>query len=133
MAPDPLQIQRLQYLFPIHTPLDIGLVGKHQQTGARQPLFLEETVEFLSAVLDPQPVRRVDDPDQRVGLFKVVAPVRAEGLLAAYVPFCWVLAWRLITRNVKGGERAYIYLTYIYVTVSEHIPNVCSGKRPTYP
>jgi hypothetical protein len=44
-------------------------------------------VQLLLAVLDAQPVSRVDDPDEGVGFLKVVAPVGSQGLLAAHIPF----------------------------------------------
>jgi len=49
-------------------------------------LLLEQPVQLLPAVVHAQPVGGVDDPDQGVRLFEVVAPVRAERLLAAHVP-----------------------------------------------
>ena len=50
-------------------------------------LFLEQTVEFLFAVLDAQPIRGINDPDQRIRLFKVISPVRPQRLLAADIPY----------------------------------------------
>ena len=47
----------------------------------------EQLVELFFAVCYAQPVGGIDDPDQDVCLFKVVAPVGAEGFLAADVPF----------------------------------------------
>lgn len=47
-------------------------------------------MQLVSAVVDTQPVGGVDDPNQGVRLLKVVAPVRAQRLLAADVPwFVW--------------------------------------------
>ncbi|KGQ12383.1 hypothetical protein BBAD15_g1886 [Beauveria bassiana D1-5] len=90
-----------------HAPVHVSLVGKDEQTSSRQPLqkssasgldfssphpvnatylFLQEPVKLLSAVFDAQPVRRVDDPDQRVRLFKVVSPVRPQRLLPPESP-----------------------------------------------
>ena len=34
----------------------------------------------------PKPIRGVHNPDQAVGFFKVVAPVRAQRFLPAYIP-----------------------------------------------
>lgn len=50
-------------------------------------LFLEQPVQLVPAVVDAQPVGRVDDPDERIGSFKVVPPVRPQSLLAAHVPY----------------------------------------------
>lgn len=49
-------------------------------------LLKEQSCELSSAVFQPLTVRRIYNPDERVGLFEVVLPVRAECLLAADVP-----------------------------------------------
>ena len=49
-------------------------------------VFEEKTVELFFTVLHAHPVTGVDDPDQRICLFKVVAPVRSQGALTADVP-----------------------------------------------
>jgi len=46
----------------------------------------EEIVQLLLAVPYAQPVGSVDYPDENIGLFKVVAPIGAKGLLATNVP-----------------------------------------------
>jgi hypothetical protein len=46
-------------------------------------------MQHLLAVLNPQPIRRINDPDEGVGFFKVVAPVGPKCFLAADVP-CWM-------------------------------------------
>jgi len=49
-------------------------------------LFLQERVELLLAVWQAGGVGGVHDPDHAVGLLKVVAPKRPNGLLPANVP-----------------------------------------------
>jgi len=49
-------------------------------------VFSEERVEFMFAVGHAHAVAGVDDPDERVGLLKVVPPVGPERALAADVP-----------------------------------------------
>lgn len=49
-------------------------------------LFLQERVQFPLAVVHTCAVGRVDDPDDRVRLFEIVAPVRPERSLPANVP-----------------------------------------------
>ena len=53
---------------------------------ASTDLFLQERVELLLAVRQAGGVGGVHDPDHAVGLFKVVAPKRPNGLLPANVP-----------------------------------------------
>lgn len=55
-------------------------------------LLYEQPFQLLTTVLESLPVRRVDYPDERVGLLEVVLPVGTEGLLAANVP-CKPSAW----------------------------------------
>lgn len=43
-------------------------------------------MELLFAVVHSHAISRVDDPDEGVGLFKVVTPVGSQGPLAADVP-----------------------------------------------
>ena len=50
-------------------------------------LFLEQTVQFVAAVLYTQPIRGVDHPDQSVCLLKVVPPVRPQRLLTTHIPY----------------------------------------------
>jgi hypothetical protein len=59
-------------------------------------------VQLLPAVVDAQTVRCVDYPDQGVGLFKVVSPVRAQRLLSADVP----CAVSLEGEGEEGGGRS---------------------------
>ena len=47
----------------------------------------KQTVQLLLAVAHAHAVARVDDPDERVGLLEVVAPVGPQRALAADVPF----------------------------------------------
>lgn len=55
--------------------------------GERAAHLLQEKLEQLvSAIVQTCRVRRVDYPDERVRLLKVVLPVRAECLLASYIP-----------------------------------------------
>ena len=43
-------------------------------------------MEFLFAVIHPETVSGVDDPDDSVCLFKVVPPVGTQGALSADIP-----------------------------------------------
>ena len=49
-------------------------------------LFLEQHMEFGSAVMDTESVCGIDNPDETVRLFKVVFPVGTQGLLSPDVP-----------------------------------------------
>lgn len=49
-------------------------------------LLHEQAFEFLPAVCETSPVRRIDHPDKCVCLFEVVLPVGSECLLTANVP-----------------------------------------------
>jgi hypothetical protein len=50
-------------------------------------LLQEQPSQFLPTIIDPQAIGCIDNPDQRVSLFKVIPPVRSQGLLAADIPF----------------------------------------------
>lgn len=58
-------------------------------------LLLQQVVQLLLAVSYPRPVRRVDDPDYRVRLLEVVAPVRPQRGLSANVP------WKVEEGNIS--------------------------------
>ena len=49
-------------------------------------LFFQQLVQLLLAVVEPPAIGRVHHPDESVRRLEVVAPVGAEGLLAAHVP-----------------------------------------------
>jgi hypothetical protein len=49
-------------------------------------VFDEETMELFFAVSHAQPVSRVYDPNQSIGLFEVVSPIRPDCSLAAHIP-----------------------------------------------
>lgn len=49
-------------------------------------ILLEEAVELLLAILHAHAVSRVDHPDQRVGLLKIVPPIWTESPLTTDIP-----------------------------------------------
>lgn len=71
-------------------------------------LFLEQPLQLVPAVLDPQSVRGVHDPDEGVRLLEVVPPVGPERLLPANIPYFGTIS-RLCTESSAGGR-----------------PNICS-------
>ena len=81
-----VQAQEVFDLFESHGPLEIGLVIENEQSGAHELLLLEQLVEFISAHDESLLVGGVDDPNEPVGFLEEVAPVGADGLLAADVP-----------------------------------------------
>ena len=44
-------------------------------------------MKFLFAVIHSEAVSRVDNPDDSVGLFKVIPPVRTQRALSADIPY----------------------------------------------
>lgn len=44
-------------------------------------------MQFLPTIVDAQAIRSVHDPDERVRLLEVIAPIRPERLLTADVPY----------------------------------------------
>jgi len=44
-------------------------------------------MKFRPAIIESEPVGCVNDPDEGVGLFKIVSPVTAECFLAAHIPY----------------------------------------------
>ena len=65
---------------------DVLLVREHQQGRPSKPLLLQQHVELCLAVLQACAICGVDDPNETVGLFKIIAPVRAQRRLPADVP-----------------------------------------------
>ncbi|KAJ8613699.1 hypothetical protein MRB53_036841 [Persea americana] len=49
-------------------------------------LLKQQTSKFGPADIDALSVRGIHYPDQSVGLFEVVLPVRSQGLLTAHIP-----------------------------------------------
>ena len=49
-------------------------------------ILAEQIKELVTAILHPHAIRRIDYPDDRVILLKVVAPVRPKRALPAYIP-----------------------------------------------
>lgn len=49
-------------------------------------LLKEQTFELIAAITYAQSIRGINDPDQCIGLFKVVSPVRPDGLLSSNIP-----------------------------------------------
>ena len=82
-----------------HGAADVLLVREHEQAGTDKSLpasdgagrraahlLLQQRRELNLAVAHPRDIARVDDPDERVGAFEVVGPVRPQGPLSADVP-----------------------------------------------
>jgi hypothetical protein len=67
--------------------LDSDTETRRQESGSvLTHLFLQQAVQLPLAVHHASSIRRIDDPDDRISLLKVVAPVRSERRLAANVP-----------------------------------------------
>lgn len=49
-------------------------------------LLHEKPRQFFPAVFCPRAIGGINDPDQRIGFFEVVSPVRPESLLSADIP-----------------------------------------------
>jgi len=48
-------------------------------------------MKFRPAIVESESVGCVNDPDERVSLFKVVSPVTAECFLATHVPYSIII------------------------------------------
>ena len=86
VADDLVQLQHLPDLLQAEGAWKVLLVGEDEEGGPEQPLLLQQALQLLLAILQPPPVRRVYDPDQSVGGFEVVPPVRPKRLLSSNVP-----------------------------------------------
>lgn len=89
-------------------------------------LFLEKAVQFVSAVVNPQSIRRIDDPDQRIRLLKVVPPVRPQRFLAANVP-CSISMQRSMRRSGRLTDVQFISGTSALANVG--LPWTCKLTR----
>ena len=54
--------------------------------GVKVNLVHQQALQFPPTIVDAIPVGGIHHPDERVGFFKVVFPIRPERLLAADVP-----------------------------------------------
>lgn len=81
-------------------------------------LLLQETCELDSASFKAEPVGGVNDPDQGVCFFEIVAPVAAQRLLAANIPSTTTRnVSRVWPRPTGGGEGlpTYVELSLIHI------------------
>jgi hypothetical protein len=89
-------------------------------------LFQQQPRQLLPAVVDPLAVCCVDNPHERVRLFKVVFPVRSQRLLSADVPClvslccCCCCCW---------GQ----YICSVCIFHHQPLPLVTSVSRTTHP
>lgn len=95
--------------------------------GGATHLFLQQALEFLPTVVDAFAVRRIHNPNQRVCLLKVVLPVRAERLLASYVP-CRV---SMLAPATRGDQVWSIQIFNLYLVLSAKLST--SGSLYTCP
>lgn len=89
VAVDNFQVgeHRISTLQPRVSRLESDGGTRRQESGSELThLFLQQAVQFPLAVHYASSIRRIDDPDDRISLLKVVAPVRSERRLAADVP-----------------------------------------------
>ena len=106
----------VNYLLRRHGVHEVLLVGEDEHGHGGELLLLEELSELDARLLDAAAVRRVDHIHQRVGLVKVVPPVRADRLLAANVPhvqFELVLHQRLDIEALGGRDRLDVLLVRV--------------------
>ena len=66
-----------------------------------------QSLQLAPAVLQPHRVRAVDHPDQALRGLEIVPPVRAYGLLSAYVPDIELVAFILHRVDLETQRRAY--------------------------
>lgn len=95
--------------------------GRRGGAGKTKHLFQEQAVKFVPAVLDPETVRGVHDPDKGIRFLEVVAPVGPERLLASYIPWGWLA--RGISSVCSGVE------SHTYVELISTIVNNCQYAR----
>jgi len=87
-------VPRLQGLEPedvdqgvhVESAGQVLLVRHHQQRGPRKALLLQQGVQLRAAVLQPEAVRRIDDPYEPVSLLEIIAPIRSNRFLPTDVP-----------------------------------------------
>ena len=86
---------------------DVLLVGEDEQRRARHLAVLDDARELGARLVHALAVRRVDDEDEALGAREVVAPQRADLVLAADVPhveLCVLVGDRLDV-EADGGHR----------------------------
>ena len=99
------QRQRLADVVARQRAHEVLLVREHEHRRARELLLVQQLVQLVLALLQPPPVRAVDHPHEPVGLLEVVAPVRADGRLAADVPHVERVAAVLERLDVEAERR----------------------------
>lgn len=69
-------------------------------------LLHEQACKLLSAVIDAFSVRGINNPNEGIGLLKIILPVRAEGFLSSDVP------WppRLSQGSSCGKQIGYVHM-----------------------
>jgi hypothetical protein len=86
-----------------HGPLNILFIGENKKRGTSQTLMRAELslknvsrpthileqkfVKLLFAIHHTQPVSGINNPYNRICLFKIISPVGSKRPLASYIPF----------------------------------------------
>merc|ERR1711862_288424 len=83
---DFIKFKHIFDLFWRKSTLNVLLVAEDHKRCSCQFLLLKQIHEFVFAILKSEFVSRVNDPDQSVSGFKVVAPVRANRCLTTNTP-----------------------------------------------
>jgi hypothetical protein len=66
----------------------ILLVGKHQEEGVTQLIFVEHALQFLTCLDNTVSVIGVDDEDDALGVLEIMPPQRSDLVLTTDIPHC---------------------------------------------
>ena len=88
-----------------HSVGEILLVGKDEEHGVAQFVFVEHTVQFVAGGVDTVRVVRVYDKDETLGVLVIVAPEGADLVLTTHIPDCKGNVLVLYGFHVKSNGR----------------------------
>jgi len=72
----------------VHGIGKILLVGKHQEEGVTQLIFVEHALQFLTCLDNTVSVIGVDDEDDALGVLEIMPPQRSDLVLTTDIPHC---------------------------------------------
>ena len=73
-------------LFGSKAAWNILFVAEHQESCSHEFFLFEERMKFSLGIFESKFIWAVNDPDDSVGLFKIVPPIGSDGSLSSDIP-----------------------------------------------
>ena len=102
-----VQAELVGDLSSIHRVRQVLFVGEHQQDRLAQLVLIEHAVQLVARLTHAIAVVRVDHEDDALGILVVMAPQRADLVLAAHICECeagWSEAGKRGESDLQGGR-----------------------------